>query len=359
MLREIALCALAFLGASRSVDPRPGMAPAPQIRVMKATHDAGQMAPGAKLTLVFPIQNAGTAPLRIQRVRLSCGCLAAEYDRELRPGGRGAVRIVFDTSGRRGRVEKHVTIESNDPNAPVSTLTIRALLRHKVEVAPSEEIAVPIDEGEPAQQELIVRSYEKAPLRIARVLCSSPGIRTRLLTPAEVADRVPDDPKTVQIVEVTVPARNDLKASEETITLITSSAARPRIPVRLSLVPRGAVAASPPHLYLGQVASRGAEPLTRAISLFRKEGPFRVLRVDAPPPLRARVDPDPSGRLADVTVTYTGGWKPGMVSGVITIVTDDPQRPRIRVPYTAEVSDEPEPGPSVPTGRISLGKEAR
>jgi hypothetical protein len=34
-----------------------------------------------------------------------------------------------------------------------------------------------------------------------------------------------------------------------------------------------------------------------------------------------------------VVVVYDGGWKPGKVAGAITIRTDDPWQPAIRVPY--------------------------
>jgi hypothetical protein len=56
-------------------------------------------------------------------------------------------------------------------------------------------------------------------------------------------------------------------------------------------------------------------------------------------------------------VIYQGGWKPGIVDGKLTIRTDDPQRPLLRIPYTAEVTDEPEPGHAAALGETRAGKD--
>jgi hypothetical protein len=147
------------------------------------------------------------------------------------------------------------------------------------------------------------------------------------------------------------------RAFEETVTLDTDCPGRPRLKVRVSGVPRGAVTASPPHLYLGPVSRRSEEPVVRIVSLCRRQGPFKVLAVTAEPGLRVEIAPGPDESVWDLTVIYQGGWKPGLVAGALAIRTDDPQRPLLRVPYTAEVTDEPEPGGVRASGATPVGKE--
>jgi Protein of unknown function (DUF1573) len=316
----------------------------PRLEVPKRVLNGGEVEPGPKLVLEFPIRNAGDGTLEITRVAPGCGCMVARYDRRLAPGARGAIRVLFDTAGRHGAIRKNIAVESNDPDTPRLVLTVQMLLRRAVEVSPGEEVTLPLESGRAGEQELVLRSYEKGPFRVTSVVCSLPGAQTRLLSPMEVAERLGEKPDACAIVHLTLPAAASERAFEATVTIETNSRRRPRLEVRLCGVPRTAVSVNPPHLYFGTVSRRKGQAVTRAISLFRPRGNVHVLSVESSDPrLRLRVEPDPSGTLCDVVVEYPGGWPLGLARGTITICTDDPRRPKIRVPFTAEVAEEADP----------------
>ncbi len=58
-------------------------------------------------------------PLGIS-VEPRCGCMTADYDQEIPPGGIGMVTAALDTTQVRGRVEKIMDVLTNDPMPPVS-----------------------------------------------------------------------------------------------------------------------------------------------------------------------------------------------------------------------------------------------
>jgi hypothetical protein len=335
------LTATLLLGAAAGT----ARAAQPRIEATKRVIDLGVQEPGPRLTIDFPIRNAGTAPLEITRVAPMCGCMVARYDRRLLPGAKGSVRVFFDSAGRHGEVRKNITVESTDPKTPRLVLTVRALLRRAIEVSPGETITLPMKEGQPTQGELILRSHEKAAFQITRVTCSLPGARTRLLSSAEIAERVPENPDACRGVQFEIPEEASRTTFETTVVLETTSPRRPRIAVQVTGVPRAAVSVNPPHLYFGNVARKKSEPVLRVITLFRPQGGVRVTGLEASDPhLKLSVEADPSGALCDVLAVYEGGWPLGLKRGTITIRTSDPQRPQVRVPYSAEVSDETEPG---------------
>jgi Protein of unknown function (DUF1573) len=302
---------------------------------------------GPSIRLSFAIKNVGTAPLQITRVRPGCACLAAEYDRQLAPGASGTIAVLFNTAGSHGSVEKHITVETNDPQSERLLLTAKAVLQQAVEVAPSEEIVLPSPPGpdKPVEQELFVRSYETGPLQITGVACSSPTTRATVIPHERIGRRIAWPADAYQVVRLTFPPSTTGKAIDETVTIDTNSPVRPHISVHLRSLPPSAVAASPQRLYFGRVGRTVDQPLKQVIVLSkRSDSPdqkarFQVLGVDAPEPLTARVEPDPSGNLCEVIVEYRGGWKAGMIAGFIRIYTDDPQRLEIQVPYVAMVGE--------------------
>ena len=63
----------------------------------------------------------------IIKVRSSCGCTAAlVFSPEVAPGSSSEIKVIFNSSGFREKVSKYIYVESNDPDQPVSRLTITA-----------------------------------------------------------------------------------------------------------------------------------------------------------------------------------------------------------------------------------------
>ena len=96
--------------------------PAPSLAVASPTVDAGKVRRGEKIEARFALRNA------IREARPACGCTVATFDREIAPGGEGEVRATVDTSRFTGAITKTVSVVTNDPSHPETTLTIKAVV---------------------------------------------------------------------------------------------------------------------------------------------------------------------------------------------------------------------------------------
>ena len=90
------------------------------------THDFGKVPEGEKIGYTFVFENKGKRVLVISSAVASCGCTVPKHDaKPVPPGGTGTIEVVFDTSGRRGKQTKTVTVRSN-ASKPVVLLQITA-----------------------------------------------------------------------------------------------------------------------------------------------------------------------------------------------------------------------------------------
>lgn len=86
----------------------------------------------------FKYENKGKTPIKITAVKSSCGCTAASTQKdEVAPGEKGEVVATFKIGGRTGLQQKSVTVESNDPSQPVTTLLLKANIEQPIEVQPT------------------------------------------------------------------------------------------------------------------------------------------------------------------------------------------------------------------------------
>lgn len=98
----------------------------PMIGFDVKVHDFGLVNEGPPLKYMFLVKNKGTAPLVLSGTRTSCGCTTARLDvTTLAPAGSGSLSVTMDTHGERGQGERSITVSSNDPRQPTSTLAIR------------------------------------------------------------------------------------------------------------------------------------------------------------------------------------------------------------------------------------------
>lgn len=101
------------------------LANAPVASFEPKTHDFGDMKQGEKKEHTFSLTNTGKTDLLIRRVRSSCGCTAvAPSKKVIAPGETAPVKVTFDSRGKRGRQSKSITVITNDPKTPTTTLRI-------------------------------------------------------------------------------------------------------------------------------------------------------------------------------------------------------------------------------------------
>lgn len=106
------------------------------------TYDWGTVAPG-KLHASIKVWNNGTGELKINEVKPACGCTTSPIDKSLlQPGEFGTINITLDVASRTGPVEKTVTINSSDAEAPYFVLHLKANIKRSLTFIPSNYFIV-------------------------------------------------------------------------------------------------------------------------------------------------------------------------------------------------------------------------
>lgn len=110
-----------FLFTNSKISASPGKA---KILFTEETHDFGKVEQGTQLEYSFKFTNDGDKPLVIEKVQPSCGCTGATVGekKEYSEGECGEIKITFNTQGREGHQEKHISVMTNDPENPQKDL---------------------------------------------------------------------------------------------------------------------------------------------------------------------------------------------------------------------------------------------
>ena len=125
-----------------SAAPEPAAAPQPagrqpRIEFENPVCDFGEIWQGASADCVFRLRNAGDADLHIADVKSACGCTVAEIAaKTLAPGEFTEVKATFQSRGYRNKIDKYITVISDDPKQPRSDLTITGFVKVPVDVQP-------------------------------------------------------------------------------------------------------------------------------------------------------------------------------------------------------------------------------
>ena len=86
----------------------------------------------------FKYQNTGDQPVHFKSVKTSCGCTAAQTQKDqVGPGEKGEITATFNIGDRTGPQVKTVTVETDDTASPVTQLTLKANIKQILEVQPN------------------------------------------------------------------------------------------------------------------------------------------------------------------------------------------------------------------------------
>lgn len=109
----------------------------PKIACDEPEFDFGTKMNTEKVEHEFVVKNIGNALLKIDKVKTTCGCTVAQPEKkELNPGETTNIKATLNLTGRDGPQTKNITVESNDPENPILTLTLKGVAVSPIKIEP-------------------------------------------------------------------------------------------------------------------------------------------------------------------------------------------------------------------------------
>lgn len=133
----------------------------------------------------FKYQNVGFTTIHFNAVRTSCGCTVAKMEKDdVAPGEKGEITATLKIGDRTGLQQKAVTVETNDPKSPTTTLMLKAMIPKLLEVQPP---LVSWDAKEPLKaKDITVHALAESPVTKLTVTSTDPAVTTTV-TPGPTA----------------------------------------------------------------------------------------------------------------------------------------------------------------------------
>ena len=98
----------------------------PEILFDTLVIDLGEIYEGEQVLCYFKYQNTGDEPLVIHSIKAGCGCTVPKWNEEpLQANEKEDIKVVFNSSGKRGKQNIRITVTSNAGTA-VSSLVLKA-----------------------------------------------------------------------------------------------------------------------------------------------------------------------------------------------------------------------------------------
>ena len=112
-------------GEMLALDGSGGMSDTTKVQIIDSVYNFGKVTDGDNVVFSFRFKNTGDKPLIIASAHASCGCTVPEKpEQPIKPGETGYLKVVFDSKGRVGPVQKEISVVSNaHPAFPVLLLT--------------------------------------------------------------------------------------------------------------------------------------------------------------------------------------------------------------------------------------------
>lgn len=91
---------------------------AQKIKFEKTTHEFGEIQKGDPAEYTFSFTNVTSEPIKLSRVKASCGCTTPSWTREeIQPGAKGEIKVKYNTA-RVGKFTKTVTVNVDMEDRP-------------------------------------------------------------------------------------------------------------------------------------------------------------------------------------------------------------------------------------------------
>jgi thiol-disulfide isomerase/thioredoxin len=314
----------------------PGTQPAanaPVIQCDKPIHDFELVMAGPTLKHSFELRNAGKAPLKIERVKPSCGCtIAGSYPKTIEPGQSGL--FPFSLASKKlhsGPFSKSIQISSNDPATPQLRLALKGECKHYVDRKPAGAYFGILWSSTPQTKTVTLTNNTSSPMKPELKPVNENDkkkfdVKMEEKTPGQeylfhVTTKPPYDRGRVAAVNYVV--ETGLK-EEPTVTIRAVLSSPQRIDVRPSMVTQRTVTPA--------TAKRPPPPVYFRVAMY-DDKPINITgwEVDDPA-ITVKQTRKQEGKSYSFFVTIPPDHEMPATGRTITLKTDDEKTPVVKVP---------------------------
>jgi hypothetical protein len=298
----------------------------PALSIRDTSQDGGTVEEGTLLKYRFTVANPGDANLEITQVKPSCGCTVPHWDKEIAPGKEGEIDAEVHTEHFRGAILKHLTVISNDPQHPQLELSLTAKITPLVEITPGPVALMAVDD-KPVSQVFTLERTGGRPMKILQVSPVGSYLKTELAP-------LPGDGR----YKLTVTASTEAPLGRSPTAIMVKTDLPKGGDLALTVIVDRGIITTPPMVYWALPAGDLKAPVQGLVTIMRQQRPFHVKSVSADDPkLQTRLITVREGQEYQVAVTYAGGWQGDRTQKTLTVTTDDPKQPELKIPVMAIV----------------------
>jgi hypothetical protein len=203
----------------------------PKLVIDNSKIDFGVIYNGTTKKARVVLKNVGKDTLRILGVTTSCGCTTARQPKAfLKSGESDAVEVEFNSTGFRGKIEKHINIMTNDPASPTTNVTLVGDVIEELQPLNNGSVlwlgSVPV--GKQVQQTVAFKNVSGKVLTMTGFKSSSSDLSVTF----EKRTVLPAD--TIRMNVKITPRKTDY--INELLILETDSNKQSQVPVRVTLI---------------------------------------------------------------------------------------------------------------------------
>jgi hypothetical protein len=326
MVTAILLSLWATLAVAEEPTATPVAPAKPAIRFTSTVYDFGKVDGDTQVECIFQFANEGTAPLEVNGVGPSCGCMKTiGWDRRVEPGQTGIIVVQYSSEHYIGDFSKSVSVTCNDPNQPKNTLEIKGVVWRAIEIKPPSAVLNLCAEVPSASTTVRLISHLDEPLTLSDLTVSGAMVSVQLQT---------NQPgKEYQLI-VGSPLPTPTNSQQGLITLKSSSTNMPLVQIRTYINVLPVLMAIPAQIKLPPLPLAGA--FTNKFWV-RNNGTNELVLSD--PPVNAdgvgvKIAPDPASStpLSVITVFPSGFDIPPGSNLQLRLKSNDPLFPILTVP---------------------------
>lgn len=301
--------------------------------------DWGSVLQGEVVIHEFELKNLGGSPLKIERVKPSCGCTTVDFAKVIAPGGTGKITLRVDTKKFSGTIRKTAEVATN-----ASKVTQRLTMTGKI------ELAVEVEPKLPRIQ--VVRGVPIKPLSISLKKAGSHEFKlNKVSTKDEFITLATKEVEPGGLYELTVTpklpddTRKYLYATIDANVTVNDKSFD--LPIRVSITIKNRIEATPPSVYFSRrdtdkLGKAGAAPPSKQLRIKSLDPThtFKITDVSMQGEhFSAKLDTVTPGKEYKLTVAYAKKPKAGTrrVIEKIKLTTDDPLLKEILINTTASL----------------------